>query len=304
MINPILASSALRRMRSAKTLLILGVYVLVLLLIVLAMLSPFLRENQVTVDNFQMGLITYIVLMLAQFFLIVLVTPAMTAGSIAGERERQTLELLLVTNTGSYAIVLGKWMESFAFIALLILCGLPVTALTMLPGGVGLMSMLLGTLFLLVCAFAASAVGVLCSSFMKNTVGATVISYIVLLFIGVGTLLPLFFGITPAMAGRLYDTAKYAAMTPLDAVKMMPKPLFLNPGVGLVALVEDQVAAVQSTFASSTGRLYALFLIMKKIGYGRVALINMGGMVLLAVAFSGIAALLVRPRKVRVRKRK
>ena len=304
MINPILASSALRRMRSAKTLVIVGAYVLVLMGAALALLTPFLGRGPVSVGEMQSGLTAFIVLMLAQFFLIVLVTPAMTASSIAGERERQTLELLLVTNTGSYAIVLGKWMESFAFMALLICCGLPVTALSMLPGGVTVTSLILGEMFLLVCALAASSVGVLCSSFMKSTVGATVVSYLMLLLIGVGTLTPLLNGITNAMAGRLYDTAKYAAMTPLDGVKMMPKLLFLNPGVGLVSLIEDQVAAVQNLFAGSRGRLYALFLIMKKIGYGTVALINMGAMAALAAVFSGIAALLVRPGKVRVREKK
>ena len=50
----------------------------------------------------------------------------MTSASIAGERERQTLDLLLVTNTGSFRIIAGKVMESFAVLALLILCGLPV----------------------------------------------------------------------------------------------------------------------------------------------------------------------------------
>ena len=42
----------------------------------------------------------------------------MTAGSISGKRERQTLDLLLVTNTGPVKLVLGKLLESFSFLAL------------------------------------------------------------------------------------------------------------------------------------------------------------------------------------------
>ena len=40
-------------------------------------------------------------MVMLQFGMLVLVAPAMTAGSISGERERQTLDLLLVTDTGT-----------------------------------------------------------------------------------------------------------------------------------------------------------------------------------------------------------
>lgn len=303
MLNPILASSALRRMRSVRTLLIIGAYVLVLLAVVLAVMSPFLHAETIVIDNMDRGLTAYLLLMLAQFALIVLVAPAMTASSIAGERERQTLELLLVTNTGSWRIVMGKLLESFAFIALLMVCSLPVVSLTMLTGGVSLGQILMGELFLLVCGFAAASVGVLCSSFMKNTVGATIVSYLALLVIGVGTIIPLFNGISNTMAGKLYDTNNYAAMTAIDAAMMMPKLLFVNPGVGLVALIEEQTGLVQSTFASGQGRLYAMFLMMRKIGCGTMALMNMAMMAVLGLAMNALAALLVRPRRVRIRRR-
>lgn len=54
-------------------------------------------------------------MIMLQFGMLVLVAPAMTAGSISGERERQTLDLLLVTNTGPVKLVLGKLLESFSF---------------------------------------------------------------------------------------------------------------------------------------------------------------------------------------------
>lgn len=302
MLNPILASSGLRRMRSAKTLLILAVYEGVLLLAALALLSRF-WGNTLSLDDMSSGVTAYTLLMLLQFALIVLVAPAATAGSIAGERERQTLELLLVTGTGSFRIVMGKLLESFAFMGLMIVGSLPVMCLTMLPGGVALGQVLLGAAFLLICAFAAASVGVLASSMMKTTVGATILSYILLLVIGIGTLVPIGF-ITAEMTYHLYDSSLYAAMTPLQGLHLLPKALLMNPGIGLFSLLEAQTTQLQSRLTSGWGRPFAMCLMLKKFGYTASALVNMGVMAALSLLFSGAAALMVRPRRVKVRRAK
>ena len=101
--------------------LIVIAYVAALLLLALAFLGSFVRDT-VTLSTMSMGPRGYLALLIAQFILIILIAPAMTSASIAGERERQTLDLLLVTNTGSFRIVIGKVLESFAVLALLILC--------------------------------------------------------------------------------------------------------------------------------------------------------------------------------------
>ena len=148
MLNPIMAFSATRRMRSFRTMLIVIAYVTALLLLSLAFLAPFLKDT-VYMSAMTKGPLCYLALLLAQFVLIILIAPAMTSASVAGERERQTLDLLLVTNTGSFRIVMGKVMESFAVLALLILCGLPVMSLCLLTGGITLGQILIGELFLL-----------------------------------------------------------------------------------------------------------------------------------------------------------
>ena len=301
MLNPILASSALRRMRSVRTIVIIGVYVAVLMALLCLGMSTFIFGSSFYINSMSAGITTYCLLMAAQFALIVLVAPAMTAGSIAGERERQTLELLLVTNTGSLSIVFGKLMESFAFLALLIFSGLPVMCLTMLLGGISILQILTGMLFLLVCAFAAACVGILCSSFMKNTVAATIISYVLILLIGIGTIVPLLTSIDKkSITDVLYDNAAYAAMSQMDGFRMMPKLLLVNPGVGLISL---QTAFIQQNFAGGHGRLYATFLMMKKIGYNIVPFINMAFMVITALVLLLLAARLVRPRHVRIRRK-
>ena len=70
----------------------------VMLLIAARILFPLLR-GQASIGALSSSTTCYAVLIAVQFVLRVLIAPAMTSGAIAGERERQTLELLLVTNT-------------------------------------------------------------------------------------------------------------------------------------------------------------------------------------------------------------
>ena len=55
----------------------------------------------------------YVVLCAMQMGLMLLSAPAMTAGTISGERERQTLDLLLMTKMSSLSIVIGKLLSCY-----------------------------------------------------------------------------------------------------------------------------------------------------------------------------------------------
>ena len=100
MLNPILSFSATRRMRSFKTLLIAAVWLVVMMGVAFMVMGQ-LFSSGASIQGLRTGVSCYQVLLIVQFVLIILIAPAMTSGAIAGERERQTLELLLVTNTGS-----------------------------------------------------------------------------------------------------------------------------------------------------------------------------------------------------------
>ena len=65
-----------------------------------------------------------------QFIAAVLFTPALTAGAIAEEKQRKTLEYLLATDLGNHEIVLGKLVSRLGYLTLFLLTGLP-----MLSGG-------------------------------------------------------------------------------------------------------------------------------------------------------------------------
>ena len=303
MLNPILSFSATRRMRSFKTLLIAAVWLLVMMGVALLIMGQLFRSGA-SINGLRTGVTCYQILIVVQFILIILVAPAMTSGAIAGERERQTLELLLVTNTRSFRIVWGKAMESFAMLALLIVCGFPVMCMTMIAGAVTILQILAGELFLLAMAFAAVCVGVLSSALARSTVGSSILSYVILLSIGLLTTLPLLADVGKELTSRVYDQAKYAAMAPDEAMGLLSPVLFINPGFALLALLQGQTGLLTSRLEyQDQGRILYYFSLMNKAGGQTVTLICCGAITLLALALIIIAALILRGTSLKPAKR-
>ena len=294
MLNPILAFSATRRMRAFRTLLIVAAYLAVMLGVVLLMMRG-LFGGSVSISTLQSSVNCYNVLMIAQFALIVLIAPAMTSGAIAGERERQTLELLLVTNTRSFRIVTGKAMESFAMLALLIVSGFPVMCLTMMAGAVTLPQIMEGELFLLAMAFAAVCVGVLASSLARSSMTGGIVSYLMIAGIAVLTTVPLFADYGNEVTDIVYDPNRLAALPPADAMRMISPVLFFNPGYALAALLQGQTNMLGSILEyHDTGRILCGFKLMDRAGGETVALISCGAIILLGVLLLLIATAVLR----------
>jgi ABC-type transport system involved in multi-copper enzyme maturation permease subunit len=74
--------------------------------------------------------------MIVQLGLVVLLTPAYTAGAIAEEKDRKTLEFILATDLHSREIVLSKLVSRLLNITLIVLTGLPILSFMQLLGGV------------------------------------------------------------------------------------------------------------------------------------------------------------------------
>ena len=299
MANPILAFSATRRMRSLRTLIVVLAYVSVLLLIAAVLLRG-MFGRAVSLYTMQRSVTCYAVLLVVQFLMLIMIGPAMASGAIAGERERQTLELLLVTNTRSFRIAVGKVMESFALLALLIVCGLPVMCLTMVAGGVTLVQILVGMLFLLAVAFGTVSVGIFSSACTRSTLLSTVMSYVLIGMIGLVTALPMVFGYPVRITDAVYDSSKYASMTSGQALGMISPLLMANPGYGLTALLEGQTSALSNYLTyREHGRLLCTYMLMTKAGCQTVALVSSGIIAAAGCALTALSALLIRPMKKR-----
>ncbi len=302
MMNPILASSARRRMRSLRTPVIITLYGLMVAAFAWMQLSA-LNAPSIRLSTMRSGIDGYILILALQFFLTILISPAMTAGSISGERERQTLDLLLVTNTGAFRIVWGKLLESFAFVALMIFSTLPMLFLVLIPGGITVWQILTALLFMIVTAFGALSVGLLCSAIFRRTVAATVVAYLAVFAIGIGSLIMMSFEFLPVIRNMDYDIAALTTMSASQMFSLLPKAMFVNPGVGFLCLLVDQTMLLEGTF-QMLPQGYWIYQAVSKVDFGTVAWINMAVVTLLSVLCTCVSALLVRPRRrIRVKKK-
>ncbi len=119
----------------------------------------------------------YVLVTAVEFALLLFIMPAIAAGSISGERERQTLELLLATQTTSRQIIRGKLMVSLSNMLLILIASFPVVALVFVYGGITWKD-----LSVLLCCFAVTAllaagIGLFCSALFKRTILAASASY-------------------------------------------------------------------------------------------------------------------------------
>ena len=57
---------------------------------------------------------------LGQFFLVSLMAPTFAAGSITGEKERKTYEMLLASPLRPGTILVGKLLSSLSYLVILI----------------------------------------------------------------------------------------------------------------------------------------------------------------------------------------
>jgi ABC-type transport system involved in multi-copper enzyme maturation permease subunit len=78
----------------------------------------------------------FLFFMAAQLLLAALVTPGYTAGAIADEKDRRTLEALLATDLRNREIVLSKLVVRLANLTLMLLTGLPILGLLQFLAGV------------------------------------------------------------------------------------------------------------------------------------------------------------------------
>ena len=124
---------------------------------------------------------------------VVFLAPSATAGSISMEREKQTLELLVVTPITSVAIVLGKLLSALVYVWLLIAASVPLTAVVFLYGGVAPEDVVRGYLVLIVTALGLGAFGLFCSSLVKRTQAATAITIFGVLVMTIGSVFVLIF---------------------------------------------------------------------------------------------------------------
>ncbi len=174
---------------------------------------------------------------IGEFVLVLLEIPAFTAVSIAGERERQTLDILLTTNLRPIQIILGKLMSSLSTLFLLTLLSLPVLSITFSIGGIYFEDMIRLFFLILITMFFIGSLGIFFSTILKRTSSATVLSYAALLFILAGTIAIMLIAV---YVTSVREQAVYLQTGTWPAERQfhfLPLILLINPGVTMFTMI-------------------------------------------------------------------
>jgi ABC-type transport system involved in multi-copper enzyme maturation permease subunit len=168
-----------------------------------------------------------------EFLLVGILTPAYTAGAIADEKDRRTLEFLLATDLRNREIVLSKMATRLLNLTMLVLAGLPIFGFTQFFGGIDPNLLLVSFATLGLTMLSLAALSILSSVLMKKPRDAIVLTYLVAVtYLGLASmswlllLVPgaagaaVWFGSNPATVQDLVEWAN-AGNLPASIVRMV-----------------------------------------------------------------------------------
>jgi len=228
------------RMRGRRAFIVLTVYLAILALItygVYVIVAPNARgggfggADQANASAL-IGQSIFTVLSIFQLILVSFIAPAFTAGQISLEREKQTLDLLISTPMRPSAIVIGKLASALAFVVLMIISAVPISAIVLMYGGASIDDIVRQQVVLLVTATMVGAIGLFFSALLKRTQAATVLTYISVLALTLGTTMIFIFW--TVVANQSDDG--FVAGPPQVAPEQL---MYLNPGIAMLDVVAN-----------------------------------------------------------------
>ena len=179
--GPIFAIELLTAARRARYFVIRALYAILLLAILAFIYAETFRWQEVSIQSIATFSASFFnTFAVLQLLAVVLVGPAMAAGTIAMERERRTIEYLFATPLNNAEIVLGKLSARVLQIIYLLLAGVPVLAGAMLLGGIPPQALLVLLVITLSTVASVAAVSVAISVWSVRARDAVVRTYLVL----------------------------------------------------------------------------------------------------------------------------
>ena len=180
--NPVMQRELLVNLRMARGFILLLIYQGLLGVVVyfawpqdtrldLSANSESTQQTRDLVDLFFIG----------QYVLASMMAPSFAAGSITGEKERKTYEMLLASPLRPPAIVLGKLVASLAHLAVLVFSSLPIVMLCLPLGGVHPSELAGAYLGLMLSVVTFGMISVACSAYFQRTSASLVVSYLLIL---------------------------------------------------------------------------------------------------------------------------
>ena len=194
-INPILKKEMVVGSRSMKmSWAIMAVSGILTSIVVFVLLITGVTSSYGGGYSYQSLVVLFPVLGCRERGLLSLKVPVITTGSISGERERQTLDIMLTTPVSPFSIVLGKLWSAMMIVMMYMIASIPVMAIAFILGGLSWWNLLGLFVMLLYLGIYVGSVGIFCSSIVKKSIAATILTIVIGIGIIIGTALIYYIG--------------------------------------------------------------------------------------------------------------
>ena len=236
-INPVYGKEVKLRVRSLKFAMTILFFNLGLVAIALLGFEMIFNINMNYRIDYSAAITVYFVIICIEAAMVAFLVPVFTAGSIAGEREKQTLEILLTTVLKPGQIVIGKLMSSISMVVLLVFSSLPVVSIIFTIGGINMADLFQFVVFIIVMSLFIGSMGVCASAMLKKAIPATVISFVMVGVVCGVTAIAVF--VANEGANIYYYTVQNSSGDVPDVTWTM-YPLLINPAFTIFHMVSEQ----------------------------------------------------------------
>ncbi len=168
------------------------------------------------------------VLVVAQMIGVLLIAPALIAGSISSEKERGSLTLLLLTRMSPGELLAQKWISGLMAVGSWVLISLPLLAVAYAYGGFSSEYLIAGAVLLALTCVLATSVALAASAWCRTSAGAFVVAYLLLGgVLAFGPMVDAVLSIDPYSYNRFNSRGIYIIDGPvLDPMCLVPPGLF------------------------------------------------------------------------------
>ena len=173
----------------------------------------------------------YALMAIMQLALVIIIVPAITGGSINGERERQTFDLMLVSRMKPFSIIAGKLLAGIAVVILMIIASAPVFAITIQFGGASVIDVLILMFYFMFSAVCLGSVSILFSALIRKNAVSMVLVYVLAAFLTFGTLVVFI----------LYADYHWMMTEGYPPVWIYKLVMGINPLASVTAVIDSQI---------------------------------------------------------------
>ncbi len=237
--NPIMKKEMMVGSRSIKmSFAIMGINAFLAMIVLLVM---FANSMTGVMSGYDYSSLSYLfpILGCVECGLLSLIVPIITSGSISGERERQTLDIMLTTPVSPFSIAVGKLGSAMMVVMMYMITSIPVMAISFVLGGMSWWALLGLFAMLLYLGIYVGSVGVFCSSVVKKSVMATILTISIGIGIIIATTIIMYIGI----GWKVYQLSTMNNVVDYNA-GAIPMIMLLNP---YSPIVDFLIRAMSST---------------------------------------------------------